>query len=249
MAAFGARALLAVEAVNSCPKKIPPEYVLIFSWISTRAVGGCQPNLALIPALRVCECVCGRLPADSGVWEISWPVPWNPLSPDGLLGGFNSFPALLPSFFLKYRFPADTRGTSSFFVIYFILSGVSYADVLAASGTWSDLSGCFGGGGLGDLLPSAWWLAKMSRALICLCDTFEFIVERAGSSWECLWVFGKKKKQNWAQRSPVCIVVDSQHPQSAALSNLWWRSRWLIRLLSYKWWQLLTTLTKFKVRL
>lgn len=42
-------------------------------------------------------CVCGRLPADSSVLEISWVVPWNPLSPDGLLGRFNSFS---PPFFL-----------------------------------------------------------------------------------------------------------------------------------------------------
>lgn len=80
-------------------------------------VGGCQPNLGLIPALYVCGfarmCACGRLPADRSVLEISRLVPWNRLSPGGLLGGFNSSP---PPFFLWNIMSLQTQPEHLFFL-------------------------------------------------------------------------------------------------------------------------------------
>lgn len=69
---------LALEAVNSCPEN-PFRICFDIQLDLHEPVGGCQPTSGLIPALYVCGfwcvCVCGRLPADSSVLEISWVVP------------------------------------------------------------------------------------------------------------------------------------------------------------------------------
>lgn len=84
--------------VNSCPEN-PFRICFDIQLDLHEPACGCQPNFGLIRALCMCGCVS---PADSTVLEISWLVPRNSLSPDGLLGGFNSFFSLLEYHFSPY---------------------------------------------------------------------------------------------------------------------------------------------------
>lgn len=132
----------------------------------------------------ICVRVCRRLPADSSVLEISWPVLWNPLSPDGLLGGFNSF---CPPFFLWNIISHQTqREHLCVFLKRLLLCKVLHIqtneELLQLDQTFQVVPLTVSAGrSCPHIQPGSF-----GRGVICLFTIFEFIAQRVGLSCKCM---------------------------------------------------------------